>query len=221
MIVTKNWLNEWIDLSGIDATQLCKTLNAIGLEVDRHDKISVVHGVVVGFVKQCEKHPDADKLNVCQVDIGNSVKQIVCGASNVREGIYVAVATVGTKLPNGLEIKEAVLRGVDSHGMICSSSEIGLPAMGEGIMILDKSIGELTCGKNLGEYDDFNDDVIEIELTANRGDCLSIHGVARDLSAALNKELREKKSATDIEGRLGIGRILQLGHAATFDIDLL
>ncbi len=221
MIVTKNWLNEWIDLSGIDAVQLCKTLNAIGLEVDRHDKISVAGGVVIGFVKQCEKHPDADKLNVCQVDIGNSVKQIVCGASNVREGIYVAVATVGTKLPSGLEIKEAVLRGVDSHGMICSSSEIGLPSMGEGIMILDKSIGELICGKNLSEYDNFNDDVIEIELTANRGDCLSIRGVARDLGAAFNKELRERKKVSEIEGRLGIGRILQLQHATTFDIELL
>jgi phenylalanyl-tRNA synthetase beta chain len=221
MIVTKNWLNEWIDLSGIDAVQLCKTLNAIGLEVDRHEQIAVTSGVVIGLVQQCEKHPDADKLNVCQVDLGNSVKQIVCGASNVREGIYVAVATVGTKLPNGLEIKEAVLRGVDSHGMICSSSEIGLPSMGEGIMILDASIGELILGKNLGDYDDFNDDIIEIELTANRGDCLSIHGVARDLCAALNKELRERKTATEIEGRLGIGRILQLQHSLALDIELL
>ena len=143
MIVTKNWLNEWIDLSTVPTEQLLKTFNAIGLEVDRHESICVPAGVVVGFVEACEKHPDADKLNVCQVNVGSDVRQIVCGASNVRAGIHVAVATVGAQLPGGLMIKEAVLRGVDSHGMICSSKEIGLPSMGDGIMILDASIGEL------------------------------------------------------------------------------
>jgi phenylalanyl-tRNA synthetase beta chain len=221
MIVTKNWLNEWIDLSAIETQQLLKTFNAIGLEVDRHEKISVPVGVVIGFVEACEKHPDADKLNVCQVNVGSDVRQIVCGASNVRAGIYVAVATVGAKLPGGLEIKEAKLRGMDSHGMICSSKEIGLPSMGEGIMILDPSIGELINGKNLSDYTAFNDDIIEIELTANRGDCLSIHGIARDLSAAFNKELREVRKSVEPEGRLGIGRILQLTHAQTYDVELL
>lgn len=221
MIVTKNWLNEWIDLDGISADTLCKTFNAIGLEVDRHEVIRVANGVVVGYVEKCEKHPDADKLNVCQVNVGNEVRQIVCGASNVREGIYIALATVGAELPGGLKIKEAKLRGVDSHGMICSSKEIGLPSMGEGIMILDGSIGELVLGKNLNEYGVFNDDVIEIELTANRGDCLSIHGIARDLRAALSRELREINYKEKQDGRLGIGRILQLHHTDTFNTDLL
>lgn len=221
MIVTKNWLNEWIDLDGISADTLCKTFNAIGLEVDRHEVIRVADGVVVGFVEKCEKHPDADKLNVCQVNVGNEIRQIVCGASNVREGIHIALATVGAELPGGLKIKEAKLRGVDSHGMICSSKEIGLPSMGEGIMILDPSIGELVLGKNLNEYSAFNDDVIEIELTANRGDCLSIHGIARDLRAALSKPLREISYKEKQDGRLGIGRILQLHHTETFNADLL
>ncbi|OHD89289.1 phenylalanine--tRNA ligase subunit beta [Sulfuricurvum sp. RIFCSPLOWO2_12_FULL_43_24] len=221
MIVTKNWLNEWIDLDGINADTLCKTFNAIGLEVDRHEAIRVADGVVIGYVEKCEKHPDADKLNVCQVNVGNEVRQIVCGASNVREGIHIALATVGAELPGGLKIKEAVLRGVDSHGMICSSKEIGLPSMGEGIMILDPSIGELVLGKNLNEYGAFNDDVIEIELTANRGDCLSIHGIARDLRAALSRELREINYKEKQDGRLGIGRILQLQHTDTFHADLL
>lgn len=221
MIVTKNWLNEWIDLDGISSDTLCKTFNAIGLEVDRHEVIRVANGVVVGYVEKCEKHPDADKLNVCQVNVGNEVRQIVCGASNVREGIYIALATVGAELPGGLKIKEAKLRGVDSHGMICSSKEIGLPSMGEGIMILDGSIGELVLGKNLNEYGVFNDDVIEIELTANRGDCLSIHGIARDLRAALSRELREISYKEKQDGRLGIGRILQLHHTDTFNTDLL
>jgi phenylalanyl-tRNA synthetase beta chain len=220
MIVTKNWLNEWIDLSAVATEQLLKTFNAIGLEVDRYEAICVPSGVVVGFVEACEKHPDADKLNVCQVNVGQEIRQIVCGASNVRAGIHVAVATVGAELPGGLKIKEAVLRGVDSHGMICSSKEIGLPSMGDGIMILDTSIGELVNGRDLSEYNVFNDDIIEIELTANRGDCLSIRGIARDLCAAFNKELREVRHSVEPEGRLGIGRILQLQHAETYDVEL-
>lgn len=221
MIVTKNWLNEWIDLDSISADTLCKTFNAIGLEVDRHEVIRVADGVVIGYVEKCEKHPDADKLNVCQVNVGDEVRQIVCGASNVREGIHIALATVGAELPGGLKIKEAKLRGIESHGMICSSKEIGLPSMGEGIMILDSSIGDLILGKNLNEYGAFNDDVIEIELTANRGDCLSIHGIARDLRAALSRELRELNYKEKQDGRLGIGRILQLHHTDTFNADLL
>jgi phenylalanyl-tRNA synthetase beta chain len=221
MIVTKNWLNEWIDLDGIGAEELCKTFNAIGLEVDAHHAMRVAEGVLIGYVEACEKHPDADKLNVCQVNVGNDVRQIVCGASNVRAGIHIALATVGAELPGGLKIKEAKLRGVESHGMICSAKEIGLPSMGEGIMILDASIGELVVGKNLNEYASFNDDIIEIELTANRGDCLSIHGIARDLRAALSRPLRERNTKEAQENRLGIGRILQLHHSETFETDLL
>jgi phenylalanyl-tRNA synthetase beta chain len=221
MIVTKNWLNEWIDLSEVSTEHLLKTFNSIGLEVDRHDVIRVPNGVVIGYVEECERHPDADKLNVCQVNVGNEIRQIVCGASNVRAGIHIVLATVGSELPGGLKIKEAKLRGVDSHGMICSAKEIGLPSMGEGIMILDESIGELVQGKNLNEYDAFNDDVIEIELTANRGDCLSIHGIARDLRAALSRELKVISHKEKQDGRLGIGRILQLQHTETFNTDLL
>lgn len=221
MIITKNWLNEWIDLKSVSIDQLLKTLNSIGLEVDRHDAVKVPDGVVVGYVESCERHPDADKLNVTQVNLGNETRQIVCGASNVRAGIYVAVATIGAELPGGLEIKEAKLRGVESFGMICSSKEIGLPPMGEGIMILDASIGELVTGKNLNEYPLFADDLIEIELTANRGDCLSIRGIARDLMAAFNKPMRELPGMQEDESRLGIGRILQLHHGENVDADLL
>ena len=221
MIVTKNWLNEWIDLSGVSTEQLLKTFNSIGLEVDRHDAIRVPDNVVIGYVEECERHPDADKLSVCQVNIGSGIRQIVCGASNVRAGIHIALATVGAELPGGLSIKAAKLRGVESHGMICSAKEIGLPSIGEGIMILDESIGELVLGKNLNEYPLFDDDLIEIELTANRGDCLSVYGIARDLRAALNRPLREMRPKEKQEGRLGIGRILQLHHNEMSDVDLL
>lgn len=220
MIVTKNWLNEWIDLGGVTTDQLLKTFNSIGLEVDRHEVLFVPEGVVIGYVETCERHPDADKLSVCQVNIGSGIRQIVCGASNVRAGIHIALATVGAELPGGLKIKAAKLRGIASEGMICSSKEVGLPSTGEGIMILDESIGELELGKNLNEYPLFNDDLIEIELTANRGDCLSIRGIARDLRAALNRPLREC-AKNENQDRLGIGRILQLHHNETFDADLL
>ena len=191
MIITREWLKEFIDLDGVDSEKLCRVLNSIGLEVDSLNKIRVPKGVVVGKVLECQKHPNADKLNITQVDLGNETKQIVCGAKNVAKGLIVAVATVGANLGDGFVIKEAQLRGVDSFGMICGSNEIGLPKLNDGIWVLDESLGELELGKELCEIDSINDDVIEIELTANRGDCLSIYGVARDLSAALNKELKK------------------------------
>ncbi len=190
MIVTRTWLNEFLDISAISTEKILATLNAIGLEVDSLQKIALPQGVVVGKVLSCEKHPDATKLNICQVDIGQKSVQIVCGAKNVAAGQYVAVATVGTNLGDGFVIKEARLRGVDSHGMICGSNEIGLPKLEDGIWVLDESLGALELGKELASFDLINDEVIDIELTANRGDCLSIYGVARDLSSALSLPLR-------------------------------
>ncbi len=220
MIVTKSWLNEWIDIQDISTDDLCKTFNAIGLEVDSVETYKVPQNIVVGEVLECEKHPDADKLNVCKVDIGSSIRQIVCGASNVRAGIKVAVATLGAQMPNGLVIKPVKLRGVDSEGMICSSTEIGLPPLENGIMVLDESIGSLELGSALSENPYFNDDKIEIELTANRGDCLSIYGVARDLCAAYNRELREISIDEAKDGRIGIGRVAQLLHSDSIDANL-
>lgn len=221
MIITKSWLNEWIDIENISGDELCKTFNSIGLEVDRHEKYSVPERIVVGKILSCEKHPDADKLNICQVDIGTSVRQIVCGASNVREDIYVAVATIGAVMPSGLKIKPVKLRGVESVGMICSSIELGLPKLEGGIMVLDDSIGELKCGSDLCENQFLNDEIIELELTANRGDCLSINGVARDVSAAFNIELKERQKSVAEEKQVGIGRVLQLVHSKKTDVDLM
>lgn len=221
MIITKSWLNEWIDIQDKSGEALCKTFNAIGLEVDRHEQFVLPQKIVIGKVLECEKHPDADKLNICQVDIGTSVRQIVCGASNVRAGIHVAVATIGAEMPGGLKIKPVELRGIESVGMICSSTELGLPKLEDGIMVLDESIGELKLGSELCQNPLLNDDLIELELTANRGDCLSINGVARDLSAAYDIELKERKTAAVEEKQLGIGRILQLTHPKKSDVDLM
>ena len=219
MIVTRSWLNEWIDLSGISTSDIAKTFNSIGLEVDRIEEYRVPQKIVFGKVLECEKHPDADKLNVCQVDIGSSIRQIVCGASNVRAGLNVVVATVGAKMPGGLLIKPVKLRGIDSDGMICSASEIGLPDLGKGILELDDSIGKFKLGQEVSENEFLNDDLIEIELTANRGDCLSIRGVARDLSAAYDRPVKEY-TITDNDEKRGIGRVLSLSHENELDATL-
>ncbi|MEA3330198.1 MAG: phenylalanine--tRNA ligase subunit beta [Campylobacterota bacterium] len=220
MIVTRSWLNEWIDLDGITTEDLAKTFNSIGLEVDSIQSYDIPKKIIFGKVLECEKHPDADKLNVCKIDIGTSIRQIVCGASNVRAGLDVVVATIGAVMPNGLVIKPVKLRGVESEGMICSATEIGLQDCQDGILELDSSIGNYDLGQEVCTSPIFSDDIIEIELTANRGDCLSIRGVARDLSAAYDRPIKENRFNDDEDRRIGIGRILSLSHKKTLNVNL-
>lgn len=210
MIITKSWLSDWLDFEDKSLDDIAHTLNSIGIEVDRICTLKVPDKIVVGFVKEKVKHENSDKLSICQVDVGNEILQIVCGAQNVAQGQFVAVALKGALMPNGMEIKEAKLRGVDSCGMLCSSTELGFEKINDGIMLLDDSIGELELGKALNSYEIFNDGLIEVELTPNRGDCLSIYGIARDLAAALNLNLKEKLPFKEGENVLGIGRILRL-----------
>ena len=191
MIITKNWINEWIDIESYSLEEIAKTFNRIGLEVDRAFEFKAPKGVVVGEVKTVDKHPDADKLKVCQIDIGETEPvQIVTNDRKIEAGDFVPVATVGTQLPT-FKIKKGKLRGVMSFGMLCSTEEFGILRVGEGVVVLDDSIGELKVGKELSEFPIFNDSLIELELTANRGDCLSIYGIARDLGSALNIEFRK------------------------------
>ncbi|HDZ5107052.1 TPA: phenylalanine--tRNA ligase subunit beta [Campylobacter jejuni] len=210
MIITKSWLNDWLELEEISLDKITKTLNSIGIEVDRVGVLKAPDKVVVGYVKEKIKHENSDKLSICQVDIGSEILQIVCGAPNVDAGQFVAVATKGAIMPNGMEIKKAKLRGVDSCGMLCSSLELGFGKINDGIMLLDDSIGKLELGRALNTYEIFNDELIEVELTPNRGDCLSIYGIARDLATALNLNLKEPKPFKENENVLGIGRILRL-----------
>ena len=220
MIVTRSWLNEFIDLSEVSNETLYETFNAIGLEVDSIKQIKIAPKVVIGKILSCEKHPDADKLNVCKIDVGTQTLQIVCGAANVIEAEYVAVATVGAVLPGDFEIKDAKLRGVESAGMVCASSELGLPEMGKGIMILDDSIGELEIGREFGSYEKVADTIIELELTANRGDCLSVYGVARDLSAALDIDMKPFEYKQAERMKLGIAREATIHVEGEVDADL-
>ncbi len=220
MIITRSWLQEFIDLSDVSNEKLYETFNSIGLEVDSINEIKIAQKVVIGKILSCEKHPDADKLNVCQIDVGSGTRQIVCGAANVVDAEYVAVATIGAVLPGDFEIKHAKLRGVESEGMVCASSELGLPDTGKGIMILDESIGELKVGCELGSYEKVADTIIELELTANRGDCLSVYGVARDLSAALDIEMKPFDYRQEEKMKLGIAREANLHTDGKMDADL-
>jgi phenylalanyl-tRNA synthetase beta chain len=209
MIITRSWLEEFIDISKISTDEICKTLNSIGLEVDSVEKVSIAPKVVLGKVLEKVKHPEADKLSICQVDLGSHQVQIVCGAKNVDAGQYVPIATVGCDLGNDFIIKEAKLRGVESNGMICSATELGLPKLNDGILELDNSIGELILGKELKDFPKLNDEIIEIELTANRGDCLSINGIARELSAYFSIPLIELDKQVNYN-EFGIGQVFEI-----------
>ncbi len=220
MIITRSWLEEFIDISKISTDEICKTLNSIGLEVDSVEKISIPSKVVVGKVLEKVKHPEADKLSICQVDLGTQQVQIVCGAKNVEAGQFVPVATLGCDLGNDFIIKEAKLRGVESNGMICSATELGLSKLNDGILELDESIGELILGKELKEYKTLNDDIIEVELTANRGDCLSINGIARELSAFYNIPFIEFDKQINYNN-LGIGQVLEVECDSNIESSLI
>ncbi|MDR2341773.1 MAG: phenylalanine--tRNA ligase subunit beta [Campylobacteraceae bacterium] len=222
MIITRNWLNEWIDLGERSTDELCKTLNKIGLEVSSVTKYRMVEHCVVGFVKAKEQHPNAEKLSVCNIDVGQDEDlQIVCGAKNVAQGQFVAVALDGCKLPNGMLIQQTVLRGVKSQGMICSSTELGYPKINDGIMILDSGFKELKPGIPLISIPEFRDDVIEIELTPNRGDCLSVYGIARDLCAVYNSKIKIPPVLPDDLDQIGIGRVLELSVKGDTNVSLI
>ena len=179
MEISENWLREWVD-PPVDSDTLISQLTMAGLEVEGwRSAAPVLDGVVVGAVVTVEKHPDADKLNVCQVDDGNERVTVVCGAKNVRAGLKVAFARVGAELP-GIRIKKAKLRGVESFGMICSASELQLAETSDGILELP---ADAPTGTSIAEYLSLDDRIIEVDLTPNRGDCLSIAGVAREVSA--------------------------------------
>ncbi len=197
MKISQNWLQSWVsaDLKSLDLSAL---LTNLGLEVAAIEPVvERFFGVVVAYVEQVEKHPDADKLNICQVRIDSGqLHQVVCGASNVRAGIYVPFATVGACLAGGFKIKKAKLRGVESSGMICSESELGLCEKSVGIMVLppkntdDNQTVEECLGSDVFDFLSLDDQVIEIELTPNRGDCLSACGIAREVAAKTNSQLK-------------------------------
>ncbi len=188
MKFSEKWLRSWVN-PDLNTSELCHQLTMAGLEVDGVEPAAgAFTDVVVARVESLEKHPDADKLNVCQVFDGKDTVQIVCGAANVRAGLLVPLAKSVLCFPAAnanepLKIKAAKLRGVASSGMLCSEKELGLADSADGLMELP---ADAPPGTSLREYLELDDSIIEIDLTPNRGDCLSIAGVAREL-AALNQ----------------------------------
>ncbi|MES9940101.1 MAG: phenylalanine--tRNA ligase subunit beta [Candidatus Thiodiazotropha sp. 6PLUC2] len=179
MKFSEAWLREWVNPQ-VTTQELADQLSMAGLEVDSVEPVaSEFTGVVVGEVLARDPHPDADKLSVCQVNIGEEeMLQIVCGAKNVAAGMRVPVATVGARLPGDFKIKKAKLRGVTSLGMICSASELGLAEQSDGIMPLPQ---EAPIGEDFRHYLDLNDHVIDVDLTPDRSDCLGLAGIAREV----------------------------------------
>ncbi|WP_120927904.1 phenylalanine--tRNA ligase subunit beta [Helicobacter pylori] len=176
-----------------DVAKLCEDLSRLGLEVESCIPCVAPKNVVVGKVLEKAPHKNAEKLSVCQVDVGKEVLQIVCGAKNVAPNQFVPVALNGV-LIGSTTIAKTELRGVESCGMICSSIELGFPKINDGILELDESVGELVLGKELNEYAPFNTHVFEISLTPNRGDCLSVLGIAREISAFYHTPLKPIKA---------------------------
>lgn len=188
MKISEQWLREWIN-PPISTEELATQLTMAGLEIESVLPVAdSFTQVVIGHVVKVEKHPNADRLRVCQVNIGASENlNIVCGGANVRENLKVPVALVGAVFSNGLKIKSAKLRDVLSQGMICSTSELGLTETSEGIMELPE---DAPIGKDFREWLQLNDYSIDVHVTPNRGDCLSIVGVAREVAVLNNLELK-------------------------------
>ncbi|WRD21032.1 phenylalanine--tRNA ligase subunit beta [Helicobacter pylori] len=192
MKLSVNDLNVFVNTPK-DVAKLCEDLSCLGLEVESCIPCVAPKNVVVGKVLEKAPHKNAEKLSVCQVDVGKEVLQIVCGAKNVAPNQFVPVALNGA-LIGSTTIAKTELRGVESHGMICSSAELGFPKINDGILELDESVGELVLGKELNEYALFNTHVLEISLTPNRGDCLSVLGIAREISAFYHTPLKPIKA---------------------------
>lgn len=189
MKISENWLRTWVN-PAIDSDTLSDQLTMLGLEVDELAPVAKPFtGVVVGEVLTVEQHPDADRLRVTTVNIGSGEPlQIVCGAPNVRAGMKAPVATIGAILPGDFKIKKGKLRGVESQGMLCGASEIDLEDKIDGLLELP---ADAPVGVNIREYLKLDDNVIDISITPNRGDCFSIRGIAREVAVINQLQMNE------------------------------
>src|SRR5690554_5645692 len=192
MLLSFNWLKHYVDINDINPYELADKMTLAGIEVEKVYRLSNAKNCVVGKVLEKIKHEKADKLSVCNVDLGNEVAQIVCGAKNVAKGQKVVVAKNGATLPSGIKIKKTKLRGVESNGMICSLKELGVEnklvpqEFQDGIVVLDD---DAIVGKDAIKYLGLNDTILELDLTPNRSDCLSMNGIAYEVGAILDKSV--------------------------------
>lgn len=187
MKFTRDWLQNYIDADELSTQQLADHLTMLGLEVDSVEELyQDLASLKTGHILTAEKHPNADKLQLCQVQIGEDTHQIVCGAPNARAGLNVVVALPGTVLPGNFKIKKSKVRGVESAGMICSERELGLSEDHQGIMELPDDVGH---GQSFIDATGLADTMIEVDLTPNRPDCTSVIGVAREVGSVVRKPL--------------------------------
>lgn len=197
MLISLNWLKQYIDLDGIEINEMENALTMIGQEVE---KIEVLGGnlenVITAQIIEKEMHPDSDHLTICKVDNGKEILQIVCGAPNHKAGDKVVMAQVGAKLAPDFVIKKGKIRGVESNGMLCSEEELNIGKDSSGIMILPE---DTPVGVPMKEYLGINDTVFELEITPNRPDCLSHIGIARELGAYYSKEVKYPSFAINSE----------------------
>lgn len=193
MKLSTNFIKDYVDID-VDVKKLAEDMTSVGNEYDSAESLINATKLIIGEVKECKMHPDSDHLHVCKVDIGNQILNIVCGAPNVREGIKVIVALVGAELPEDVKIKKGMIRGVESEGMLCSMQELGLEH--KFLTDADKNgIHELPENAKVGEdpikFLGLDDEVIDFELTANRGDLLSILGMAYEIGAIYGKKVKD------------------------------
>lgn len=189
MKISEKWLREWAD-PGVDIQVIADRLVMAGLELEVEPAVAeLASGVVVGHIVAVAPHPDAERLRVCEVDVGGGRREtIVCGASNARERLNVPCALPGARLPGGIAIGVSKLRGVESRGMLCSARELALSERSEGLLELDASA---PAGMPIEQYLHLHDHILNLELTPNRGDCLSVLGLAREISALFGATARQ------------------------------
>lgn len=187
MKVSLNWVRDFVDID-LDVEDLANRLTMAGLEVESIERFGVeFNDVIVARIEQVKPHPSADRLKLCAVNTGKEILPVVCGAPNVKEGVYVAFAKVGAKLPGGYTIKSARIRGEVSEGMLCSEAELGISEDHSGLMIFPDN---LPLGADLVSLLGLEDVVLEVSVTPNRGDCLSVLGIAREIAAITGKRVR-------------------------------
>lgn len=209
MLVSLNWLKQYVNTGTLSVEELAEKITKAGIEVDGiHPIAENIENVVVGYVESCEQHPNADKLNLCQVDVGEEKLQIICGAPNISAGQKVAVAKPGAVLPGNFKIKKVKLRGIESNGMICSLQELGMQDdyipddVAEGIFVFPSDV---EIGEDVTPLLNLDDVILEFDLTPNRADALSMIGVAYEVAAILDVDIklpeetveRSEEQATD------------------------
>lgn len=204
MLVSLNWLRNYVNLGSTTPEELAEKITKSGIEVDGIEYIAEKStDVVVGYVDVCEKHPNADKLNLCQVDTGEEKLQIICGAPNIAQGQKVAVAKPGAVLSGNFKIKKVKLRGIESNGMICSLQELGIEEkyvpkdVAEGIFVFPDQV---KVGESVESLLNLNDAVLEFDLTPNRADALSMLGVAYEVAAILDEDIKLPDETLSFDG---------------------